>query len=287
MARNGFNPMRRVQMDPENPCVAAVITHLPNQEGYHKNRLEIVKLSLTSMKKHLNPNVELWVWDNGSCADLTEWIQRAIKPTRLFLGPNIGKSNARNNLLYMAPQRAVVSVSDDDMLYRPGWWEACEKVLSVFPNVGVVSGYPVRTCGRWGVTSTKLWAINDKEATVEVGRFLPDAWDSEYAVSIGRGLTDQERDTVYDQDTRITYKGVQAYAMGHHAQWMGFRSRILPLARRSDLYAADERRCFDEPIDDAGLLRLSTVERVVQHAGNAPDNVIRAFAEKYGLHYGA
>ena len=49
--RIGNNPMRGKTISHTMPGeVATVVTHLPNQEGYHAQRLEVVQTCLKSMR---------------------------------------------------------------------------------------------------------------------------------------------------------------------------------------------------------------------------------------------
>lgn len=282
MTRHGFNPLRRQPLDKRLPDrIASVIVHLPHREGYHAERERIVKVCLLTLRQHLCRGVDVWVWDNGSFPEFREWLAEEYKPDALYLSDNIGKANARDNMLYMAGRKAIISMSDDDMIYHPGWWEACEKVLTTFPNVGIVSGYPVRTCVRWANSSALKWGKENSAA--KVGRFVPEEYEREFARSIGRPFDQHDAGSRLDQDVLLTWNGVTAYVQGHHAQWMGYRDRLLPLSRRSGQYASDERLNFDEPINAAGWLRLSTTTRYVQHAGNAWDEVIEKYARLYGI----
>jgi hypothetical protein len=66
---------------------------------------------------------------------------------------------------------------------------------------------------------------------------------------------------------RITYHGVQAYAMSQHCQFVCYPERVEPLIEWTDRVMQDEIP-WDKAVDIAGLLRLSTVERYTRHLGN-------------------
>jgi hypothetical protein len=242
--------------------------------------LPIFKIGLTSLRRTLPKGVALWIWDNGSGEEARAFLA-SLQPDALFLSPNVGKPTARRNLLGIAPFGSTVAMADDDILYFPGWWEASEQVLRTYPNVGVVTGYPCRTSGRWAEGATIAWA--SKHAEMREGRFLPWEWEREFAISIGRDPDAHRDGSAHDQEYCITYGGVTTYALGHHCQWMGYRERILPLVTSSSMYMADERTGFDVPIDNAGLLRLATEQRYTRHAGNCMDDTIREFAAQHGI----
>ena len=61
--RIGNNPMRGKPIQHTMPGeVATVTTHLPNQEGYHAQRLEVVQTCLKSMRNGAS-GIPVMVWD--------------------------------------------------------------------------------------------------------------------------------------------------------------------------------------------------------------------------------
>src|SRR3990167_10813819 len=119
--RVGQNPLKYRPIPSRPDVVASAITHLPDQEGYHAHRLEIVKLSLTSMREFSNDGKQsILVWDNGSCPALTDWLIDEYKPDTLILSPNVGKSSAVAGVFRMCPPDTIIACADDDMEYFPG-----------------------------------------------------------------------------------------------------------------------------------------------------------------------
>src|SRR3990167_7412462 len=115
--RVGQNPLKYRPIPSRPDVVASVITHLPDQEGYHAHRLEIVKLSLTSMREFCNAHI--LIWDNGSCAELTDWLVDEYKPDTLILSPNVGKSSAVAAIFRMFPPETVIALADDIIQFFP------------------------------------------------------------------------------------------------------------------------------------------------------------------------
>jgi hypothetical protein len=256
--------MRGKQVAGHPGVVAAVITHLPDEEGYHERRFEVIRFSLESLRAGA-PGVPVLVWDNGSCARLLDWLRDEYRPDYLVLSPNVGKVNARTSIWGMFPGGTVIAAADDDIGYKPGWLDEQIKLLRHFPDVGAVSGYVARTAFRWGIWNTLEWGREN--AQVESGRFLPDEYEVQFAESVGRTVKEQREYTADDKDYRVTYKGVQAYCTASHCQFVGYQDRLAPLMKWSHA-AMPEERSFDEAIDKAGLLRLGTIERTTWHLGN-------------------
>jgi len=276
--RIGSNPLRHQKLPQAPNRVAAVITHLPDERGYHSERLEVVQLSLRSLRANAGCEVPVLVWDNGSCPALTDWLVHDFRPETLILSPNVGKSSARASIFHMVPPDTLLGMADDDMLYHPGWWTAQEELLTAFANVGAVSGYPTRAMFRWGTRNTIAWARQHGE--VEVGNFMPKEWHREYCLSVGLPQLTQE--IINTDEVRITVDGQQAYAQAHHCQFLAVAGRIAPLTKWNDEGTSHER-AFDESIDEAGYLRLTTPQRLTQHMGNVLDDDLRALAAEFGL----
>jgi hypothetical protein len=279
--RVGLNPLRNaIAPDKVPKVVAAVITHLPNQSGYHKERLAIVKACLNSMRENAGMKCAVMVWDNGSCDELKEWLVKQYRPTSLVLSPNIGKGSARTCILRMLPESTIVGISDDDMLFYPGWLDEQVKLIKHFPNVGAVSGYPCRRMMK-NNTSTLKWA-DENGCNITKGRSIPDEWEMDYAESVELNPQEWTDFTKDDLDVLIEYQGVKAYATAHHCQAVYVAGRVAQLAAW-DSMAVTVEGPRDEEIDQAGMLRLATVDRLCRHMGNVIDPKLKAELGEMGL----
>lgn len=275
MPRVGQNPNRNKFCDIPK-AVMAVITCLPDQYGYHEKRLEVIQLCIDTMRRRAGMDASLYVWDNGSCKEFRSWLLDECKPDYLTFSHNTGKSNARAAILRSFQPGTIISYSDDDMLFYDNWLAESVKIIECVPNVGVVSGYPVRTQFRWGCSHTIGWLKTF--GTIEVGRFIPDEWEEDFAVSIGRGPAEHKLYTANDQDVRATYNGLRFYATGHHCQYTTVAGRLDSVLQWDSQCMPPERE-FDDAIDRAGLLRLTTEKRLSRHIGNVADDKIREDAK--------
>lgn len=276
--RRGQNPNRMKDVGGYKPIVLSVITHLPNLDGYHKDRLNVVKCSLETMRANAGmDNFQVLVWDNGSCDALTYWLKRSYKPDFLITAPNVGKSSARASIVRMLPPKTIIGVADDDMFYYPDWLPAHIKLLTVYPHVGTVSGWPVRTQFRFHNFTTLEWA--KRAAHVERGRFISEQEDKDFCVSIGRDYDWHIKQTKKDEDILIDFRGVKAYATGHHCQWIGYAGALADCVAYT-YRAMDRERPFEKAIDQAGLLRLNTYKRYTRHIGNVLDPELEELWQK-------
>jgi len=268
--RVGMNPLAEVKLPPLPEIVAAVITHLPNRKGYHAHRFEVVQASIASLQENAGRDLPLYVWDNGSDDDFRDWLVNDLRPDMLTLSRNIGKATARTAILRSLPPQTIVCYADDDVYFSPNWLDPQLELLEGFPNVGVVSGCPVRTQQRWGTSATLKWAREN--ATLREGRFIPDEWEFDFCRSIGRDYVQHMDDTAGEVDYLIEYQGMQAIATAHHMQFVGYAGRLAePAIWTTKAMRAEQS--FDVMVDRKGLLRLTTPERLTRHIGNVLEEV--------------
>lgn len=269
--RVGNNPLRVARTKTMEDVVLCVLTHLPNFEGYHAQRMEVVQTCLRSMTQHADMPYSLAIWDNGSCDEFRRWVRDEMKPDVFVESINLGKTTGRTALTRIIPPGKIVCFSDDDMYFYPSWLAPQIELLQHFPNVAAVSGYPVRTSFRWGNENTKAWALAN--AKMEVGRFLPNEWEDDFAVSIGREPEWHRQYTQNDKDVRITYNGKQAYATAHHCQFIA-KSEVISRVVQFDNFAMGDERPLDITLDSIGL-RLATTQRYCRHIGNVIHDELR------------
>jgi hypothetical protein len=270
--RVGTNPNRHVLAQGYKPYVASAVVHLPNFEGYHEHRFEVVKTSLTAMRENAGLDCDILIWDNGSCQEFRDWLLDEYKPTGVVLSPNVGLTSGRAGLLRIVPPSTIIGLADDDMYYYPNWFKASVELMRQFPNVGQVSGWPVRTQMRWGNKTTLDWAR--RYAVLEEGKFIPEQWDRDFCTSIGREWDFHVHYTKNDLDKRITYQGHQAYAVAHHCQFVCKAENIVDILRQNKEAMSDDK-VLDNAVDVAGYLRLTTIDRYVRHIGNVLDEELK------------
>jgi hypothetical protein len=269
--RIGQNPLRNSKAPQPSLLNFSVITHLPNTtEEYHKYRFDVIKLSLMSLRKNCGvSSAEFTVWDNGSCQELRDWLIDEFQPDRFILSRNVGKSWARAALIKMFPPETLMGISDSDVYFSPGFFEEELKILQTYPNVASVSGDPIRTMFRWACEKTIKWS--QENAKLEIGRFIPDQNEIDYAISIGRDPQQHLNMTRELVDYKVTYKGIEAFCEGHHMEYLGYQNKLVKAIENTyDGFAMGDEKPFDYGIQSVGL-RLSTVRRVTRHIGNLID----------------
>ena len=266
--RTSNNPNRHAKVNPNAHLIASAIVHMPDQKTYHEHRMEVIQTSLLTMRDRAGVDCATLIWDNGSCDEVKDWLRNVYKPDYLMLSPNVGKASARASIYHMFPGDTIIGIADDDMYYYQDWLKAHLEVLKTYPDVGQVSGYPVRTSMRWGNAYTIAWA--KKYASLKMGHFIPEQWDRDFCTSIGRDYSWHDGYTREDKDYLIEYKGVKTYGTAQHCQFVAVAKRV----RDYCLYDTDamgDEKPFDMSVDNSGQLRLTTEQRYVRHIGNRLD----------------
>lgn len=267
------NPFKNNVPVPQAPDVSlAVVTHYTDHV-YHARRLEVVKLCLDTLIGGMQGiPYELLVWDNGSTREFRQMLM-SYKPTMFVQSVNVGAHNGRHALCEMARGK-LICFTDDDILFHPDWFHLQYEVLTTYPSVGLVSGSPHRFAFRKAISANLEWAQKTEGATMVCGQFIPKQWEIDFARSIGANETSIIKAGQKLNDYEFEYKGVKAWAQGHHMQFLAYREVIAPFITRTPVLL-DATHYFNDGPNNAGLLQLTTHRRTAVHIGNVVDDSIR------------
>lgn len=270
--RIGQNPAKssKAVASPQR-ITAAVLNYIPTLEGFYAEMLEVLKVSLTSLRETADLPFDLLVFDNGSCEEVLQYLAGEKSSGRIqFLvmsEKNLGKGGAWNVMLAGAPGE-IIAYADNDVMYYPGWLSKSVEILEAYPNVGMVTSRPFRTDADL-YRSTVAWAEQTPEAQIERGQFIP--WETFLEFDLSLGKPEDEIRERYEmlQDVRLTYRGVQAMAGASHWQFVAYKrtlSQFLPFAMDRPMGQVKQ---LDSRMNDAGLLRLMPVEPLVMNISNS------------------
>jgi hypothetical protein len=191
----------------------------------------------------------------------------------------IGKIGAWNFMFGSAWGEYVV-FADGDIYFRPGWLPASLKLFEIFPNVGMVTGRPLRSPLEFS-TATLEWAKQQDEGILKDGQFLD--WDTywEHALSLGYSEERARSEFPMGSERVLSFGGVEAFVGAGHFQFMAKQEvlrRILPVPSNQPMRG---ERALDIAINEAGYLRLGTRQAYVWHMGNRlPDLVTKPILNK-------
>jgi glycosyltransferase involved in cell wall biosynthesis len=286
--RNGQNPakMGLKAYQPKRLGVA-LLSYIPNQEGFFKNSLEVLKYQIASIHAATS-DFDLLVFDNGSCQAVKEELHRLHERGLiqfLFLSQvNIGKVGAINWLLSAMPNDWIC-YSDGDMFFRPGWLENSLAIFDAFPSAGLVFAQPTLfdTLRGTGQAHRTLETDARYQLTKEI---IPEESVREYALGFGvNAKLEKELMGTPVCVAKEKASNVRAVVGGAHNQFLVRREvarQVVPLSTQFALSPIEDS-AFNRRVDDLGLLQLSTFQPYTFHMGNRLDDLSRGEIKQLGL----
>jgi glycosyltransferase involved in cell wall biosynthesis len=267
--RKGQNPAKFVKevARPERITVA-VLNYIPFLSGFYAESLDVLKVCLESARRDAGLPFDLLVFDNGSCAEVRDYLIQEKEEGRIqyliLSEKNIGKGGAWNVIFGGAPGE-IIAYADSDVLFFPGWLARSVEILETFPNVGMVTARPFRTPPEF-YTATLEWGR--QHATLEEGQFIP--WETFLEFNLSLGQSEEENRKVYAEtrDWRIQYQGMTAMVGASHWQftaWKHTLQQFLPFDMNRPM---GQVRQLDQRMNEAGLLRLMVSEPLAMNMSN-------------------
>lgn len=302
--RKGQNPAKYAQTvaKPERITVA-VLNYIPFLSGFYAEGLDVLKVSLESMRQDPGLPFDLLIFDNGSCPEVRDWLigeKEAGRIQYLLLSEkNLGKGGAWNIILAGAPGE-IIAYSDSDILYYPGWLARSVELLEAFPKVGMVTARPFRTNPDYH-TATREWATQN--AALEEGQFIP--WETfwefnrslgqdeaenrkvyaetnDYRVSLRASVPQRAKQSPVEQETAAPQNprlAVTAFAGASHWQFVSYKSTLAEFLPFDMDKPMGQVKQLDQRMNASGYLRLMVSDPLVMNLSNTTDYVKGVYAK--------
>lgn len=287
MPRIGMNPGRGKTSDYQPARVTvAVLTFIPNDVGYFKDRFDVMRVCIESLIKNTRVPFDLMVFDNGSNEKIVEYLRRQHANGSIdFLilsAKNVGKINALQMMFKSSPGD-IIAYCDDDVFFLPGWLERHLEVIDTYPKVGVVTGMYIKSHMKEGISATMRFSER-KDVMVEEGNLISKELEKHYIENMGRTWEKYNQEITGLEDVRLTYKGVRTFASAGHYQFVAIKDRIqkaLPDAWSKNLMG--QMRDLDIAIDELNMLRICTTPATVRLLGNQINQEGADYIKEFGI----
>ena len=269
--RAGQNPAKSLkEVAKPQRITVAVLNYIPFISGYYADMLNVLQTCLGSIWNNTDIPYDLMVFDNGSCAEVKDYLNDQVKAGRIqyliLSEKNLGKGGAWNVMLNAAPGE-VIAYTDNDCYFYPGWLGKSMQLLETFPNVGMVTSRPF-----WGRiehnTATHEWAANEPEARLYSGQFLDWETYSSFVMSLGVAEEEVRKWFKDNLDYRVDYKGLTAQIGASHYQFLGYKKILQEFLPFDMDRPMGQVRQLDIRVNEAGYLRLMTAEPLMQNMSN-------------------
>lgn len=290
-----MNPSRGKNLDFTPPRVTvAVLVYAPHQAGYFQHRLDVTRLTLESILANTEKPYELLVFDNGSCPEMTGFLQELYNTgkidTLILSAENIGKLNALWRIA-QAAQGEVIAYTDDDVYHLPGWLPEHLRVLDTYPNVGAVTGFYIKQRVAMSSDQTLAWvkALEEKDpSAVQRGNLIPRKWEEEFMDNAGRTEERYQGEIEGIEDVVVSLQGVKAWVSAHHFEVLVPKNVLIEVLNQmlpggwSDQLMGRMVE-MDDRMDALGYLRLTTYPQTMRLLGNVIDDEVSALARQDGI----
>jgi hypothetical protein len=274
--RIGFNPNKdKVQLPNDFFHQVIVPVYIPNQQGYFKDSLVILRYCLDSLFKTSHSKTYFTIINNGSCADVVAYLNQLHQENKiheLIHINNVGKLNAVLKGI-TGQQFPLITITDADVLFLNDWQKVTYQIFETFPRAGAVSTTPSSKMIRY-FTSNVLFnnVLSNKMKFTQVVN--PKAMRA-FAESIGNpSLYNECHLKKYLTISKGNVKAV--IGAGHFVAT--YRASIFDnLEQRNSIYCLggnSEGDILDKPVVKNGFWRLSTENNYTYHMGNTVEDWI-------------
>lgn len=267
--RVGYNPNKDKTIKKQKECHQLIVpVYIPNNEGYFKDSLKVLKLCVNSILK-TSTNLFITIVNNGSSNEVVNYLNQLINSKKIhevIHTSNIGKVNAVKKGL-VGHNFDLVTISDADVLFLDNWQEETYKVFNDFNKAGIVGLVPQFKMFDNNCSNILFDNFFSKQLKFE-NVHQPEAMRRFYE---SLGWEDNYRKIYLQKHLVLKSKKITAIVGSGHvvATYKRFLfNDILPISNNLAMGGNSEIRNFDEPVLKYDLYRLTTLNNLAYHLGN-------------------
>jgi Glycosyl transferase family 2 len=282
--RQGVNPIKETDIA-HLECAHRIIIpiYVPELSGYFERSIEILELCLDSLRASAAGKAAITIIANGCAAEALETLRRYYEEGWIDQLIENHSNRGKVDAMVAAARgcfEPLITFSDGDVLFRPGWLEQIERIFNAFPECGIASPTPLPALV-WSYTANTVFTAWTR-GELKFANVVPLQDMNRFAESINNPAYFRP---VHHQEQLLVHRGGVEACVGCGHFICTIRREVVPHMPQVRCQKAvggwSEAHWVDFPPDRMGLWRLSTTEAYAYHMGNMPEPWMFDELEKY------
>lgn len=272
--RVGSNPSKsnyKIEIESTHRVILSV--YIPNlTEEYFKDSRTIFKYCIESLLSTVHQKTRVSIIINGCCEEIVAMIYdyQRINPLIdqvFYTKENLGKINA-NYSIVKSNLEPLLTISDADVMFLPGWQKEVENVFVKFPEAGMVSPVPNSKGFLFSTASTLYYGLFKGKIKFRKVK------DPEGLENFQKSVGSIHFQKIHLEKYLVVSNGVDEAVVGCGHFVATFRKEVFEVAPSKvcefRVQGNSEEDYLDDPNDISGFLRLATLGNYAYHLGNCP-----------------
>jgi len=272
--RIGSNPSKtnfKIEIQSTHRVILSV--YIPNlTDEYFKDSRTIFKYCIESLLSTIHRKTRISIIINGCCEEIASLIYEYQRSSPLidqiyYTKENLGKINA-NYSIVKSNLEPLLTISDADVMFLPGWQKEVEGIFVKFPRAGMVSPVPNSKGFLFSTASTLYYGLFKGKIKFRKVQ------DPEGLENFQQSVGSIHFQKIHLEKYLVVSNGVDEAVVGCGHFVATYRKEVFEVAPSKvcefRVQGNSEEDYLDEPNDIAGFLRLATLGNFAYHLGNSP-----------------
>jgi hypothetical protein len=272
--RKGNNPSKtnfKIEISSTHRVILSV--YIPDlTTEYFKDAKVIFKYCIESLLKTVHLDTRISIIINGCSEEVSQLIYDYQKSNQLidqvfYTRENLGKINAIYSIV-KSNQEPLITISDSDVMFLPGWQKEVEQVFVDFPEAGMVSPVPSSKGFLYSTATTLYYGLF--KGKIKFQNVKDPQGLINFQESVGSNLYQK----IHLEKYLVVSNGEREAVVGCGHFVATFRKQVFEAAPikvcEFRIQGNSEEDYLDDPNDISGFLRLSTLGNFAYHLGNSP-----------------